>query len=100
MEKHKVVLEGLFYSLQDDLKDAWRKYDDFKKCKEHNELEMARFFLTDSKARVEHAELVKEKIDYYMTKNNLVDDSMYKTFYHNTLDMIEDLKMRLNKIVI
>lgn len=100
MSKHDVVLSALFYSLQDDLNDAWKMYDNFKKMKEHDEIEMARFTLADAKNRVDHAEIVRDKIDYYIKKNGIIDNSSYKIFYCNTLEMIEELKIRLSKVTI
>lgn len=97
MTKHELVLKSLFYNLKDDLDDAWHSYNDAKMLKELEELDIARFKLTDAKARVDHSEIVKEKIESYIRKHSLDTESPHKVFYHYILEKLDELKMKIQK---
>lgn len=97
MNKHEIVLRSLYKRMQDDLDDSWRMYNDAMEMKACDEVEMARFTIEDAKTRLNHSDIIKEKIDYYMRKNNLMDQSHYKTFYCFVLDKLEELKMKVSK---
>lgn len=97
MEKHDIVLESLYKRIQDDLDDGMRMYWEAIKMKEHEEKEMARFTIADAKSRMEHADIVKDKIDSYKKSNNMTDTSEHKTFYCYVLEKIEDLKIKISK---
>lgn len=97
MNKHEIVLKSLFYNLKDDLDDAWNSFNDAKMLKELDELEIARFKFSDAKSRVEHSEMVKEKIESYIRKHALDTESPHKVFYHYILEKLEELKVKIQK---
>ena len=100
MDKHEIVLNALYDRLQDDLDDAWKMYNSARELKICNDIEMSRFMLTEARARLDHSDMIKEKIDYYKSKNNIVDNSGYKTFYCFVLDKIDDLKIKVTNFKI
>lgn len=68
-----------------------------RRMKEHDEKEMARFTMADAKSRMEHADIIKDKIETYKKANNMTGSSEYKTFYCYVIENIEELKMKISK---
>lgn len=100
MEKHDIVLESLYRRMQDDLDDGMRMYWEAIKMKEHDEKEMARFTMADAKSRMEHADIIKDKIENYKKANDMTGSSEYKTFYCYAVENIEELKMKISKFTV
>lgn len=97
MNKHDIVLGSLYHRLQDDLDDSWKMYNEAREMKACDENEMARFTIDDVRTRLNHSDVVRDKIEYYKKKNDLMNTSEYKTFYCFVLDKLDDLKMKVSK---
>lgn len=95
MTKHEIVLNSLYYRLQDALDDSWKMYNDAREMKAYGELEMARATLDDARMRLNHSDVVRDRIESYKKKNDLNDSSEY--FYCFILDKLDDLKMKVSK---
>lgn len=93
--KHSHSLKKLFWLFEDNIKDAKYLAEYADECKEHGNTEMAQYFLSEAKTRIDKNESVKSKIDA-IVREHKDDDSPYKCLYDWK---IQDYKYLRDKIM-
>lgn len=96
--KHACTLKGLFWTFEDNIKDAKYLVEYMETAKNSDDMEHAQFFLNKAKTRIEDNETIKSKIDGIVKKYPDVENNPMKILYDMKIEEYQDLKTKIMKL--
>lgn len=96
--KHACTLKGLFWTFEDNIRDAKYLVEYMEGAKNSEDMEHAQFFLNKAKTRIEDNETIKSKMDGIIKKYPDVENNPMKILYDMKIEEYQDLKTRIMKL--
>lgn len=98
--KHACVLKGLFWTFEDNIRDAKCLVEYMEGAKNSEDAEHAQFFLNKAKTRIEDNETVKTKMENIIKKYPDIENNPMKILYDMKIEEYQELRAKIMKMSI